>query len=153
MPFSVEALRDADFDAWVALRAQLWPEHSLEEHRRDAQDLLARGDRAAVFVAKSDGELVGFAEATLRVDFVNGSSTSPVAFLEGLYVSPQCRRQGVARAMCDAIEGWGARHGCTEFASDALLDNELGHRVHEALGFAETERVVYFVKPIDRNAT
>jgi aminoglycoside 6'-N-acetyltransferase I len=153
MPFSVEALADCDFNAWVALRAQLWPHHPLEEHRRDAQDMLAREERAAVFVAKDSGELVGFAEATLRADYVNGTSTSPVTFLEGLYVVPGRRRQGIARALCAAIERWGARGGCTEFASDALLENELGHGVHAALGFRETERVVYFVKPIDRDAT
>ena len=153
MPFYIEPLAGPDFGAWVALRAQLWPDHPIEEHRRDAHELLARGDKAAVFVAKSDGQLVGFAEATLRVDFVNGSSTSPVTFLEGLYVVPQRRRQGVARALCDALELWGARAGCSEYASDALLENEQGRIVHAALGFRETERVVYFLKPIVRDAT
>jgi aminoglycoside 6'-N-acetyltransferase I len=38
--------------------------------------------------------------------------------------------------------------GCTELASDALLDNQASHAMHEALGFAETERVVYFLKPL-----
>jgi aminoglycoside 6'-N-acetyltransferase I len=153
MPFSIELLTAADFDAWIALRMQLWPHQSLDELRRDGDALLARGDGAVAFVAKSEGSPVGFAEATIRVDFVNGSSTSPVTFLEGLYVAPQCRRQGVARALCSAVERWGAAHGCTEFASDALLENEQGHVVHRALGFAETERVVYFLKSIDRNAT
>lgn len=153
MPFSIERLTAADFDAWIALRMQLWPEHSLDELRRDGDALLARGDRAVAFAAKSEGALVGFAEATLRVDFVNGSSTSPVTFLEGLYVVAHCRRQGAARALCGAVERWGAGCGCTEFASDALLENEQGHSVHRALGFTETERVVYFLKPIDRDAS
>lgn len=153
MQFCIEVLASGDVDAWVALRVQLWPHDSLEEHRSGAHELLARGDRAAVFVAKVDDDLVGFAEATLRMDYVNGSSTSPVAFLEGLYVVPQGRGQGIARALCDAVERWGARSGCTEFASDALLENELGQNVHAALGFRETERVVYFLKPIRCDAT
>lgn len=153
MPFSIELLTASDFDAWAALRLQLWPEHSLEELRRDGDALVARRAGAVVFVARTEGALVGFAEATLRVDFVNGTSTSPVTFLEGLYVVPESRRQGVARALCGAVERWGAGRGCTEFASDALLENELGHSVHRALGFAETERVVYFSKPIDRDAS
>ena len=153
MPFRTESLRETDFDAWVGLRAQLWPYESLEDLRSNAQELRARGDRATVFVAKTGGEIVGFAEATLRVDYVNGSSTSPVAFLEGLYVVPEYRHQGIARALCTQIERWGARRGCTEFASDALLENDLGHAVHAALGFRETERVVYFLKPIESSAT
>ncbi len=153
MPFSIEPLADADFGAWIELRARLWPDYSLEEHRANGEDLLARGCGAIVFVAKVDGSVEGFAEATLRGDFVNGSSTSPVTFLEGLYVVPRFRRQGFARALCDAIERWGAGRGCSEFASDALLENEQGHHVHLALGFRETERVVYFLKPIDSDAT
>ena len=153
MPFSIEVLGPADFEPWVALQQQLWPQHTLDELRGDARALLARGESAAVFLAKAGGEPVGFAEATLRVDFVNGTSTSPVTFLEGLYVLPAWRHKGVARALCDAVERWGARSGCTEFASDALVENELGRAVHTALGFAEIESVVYFVKPIERDAT
>jgi aminoglycoside 6'-N-acetyltransferase I len=33
-------------------------------------------------------------------------------------------------------------------ASDALIDNEVSQRAHAAMGFRETERVVYFVKPL-----
>jgi aminoglycoside 6'-N-acetyltransferase I len=35
-----------------------------------------------------------------------------------------------------------------ELASDALLDNNGSHAMHEALGFTETERVVYFRKAL-----
>lgn len=152
MQFDVATLTAADVNEWVALRAQLWPDHPIEEHRRDADELLGRGERATVFVAKASDVLIGFAEATLRIDYVNGTSTSPVTFLEGLYVLPQYRRGGVARTLCKAVEDWGSHAGCTEFASDALLENEEGRAVHEALGFRETERVVYFLKPIDPNA-
>jgi aminoglycoside 6'-N-acetyltransferase I len=149
MTFRIERVDAADVEAWVALRAALWPSHSIDEHRADGLALLARGERDAVFVATSgDGAVVGFAEAALRVDHVNGTSTSPVTFLEGVYVVPQWRRRGVARALCDAVERWGLESGCTEFASDALLENEDGIRLHEALGFRETERVVYFLKAI-----
>lgn len=33
-------------------------------------------------------------------------------------------------------------------ASDALLDNAGSHAFHEAVGFEETERVVYFRKSL-----
>ncbi len=33
-------------------------------------------------------------------------------------------------------------------ASDADIGNVVSHAMHEALGFAETERVVYFRKPV-----
>ena len=42
----------------------------------------------------------------------------------------------------------GLLKGCTELASDALIDNTLGHQMHRGLGFDETERVVYFKKSL-----
>ena len=68
--------------------------------------------------------------------------------MEGIYVDPQIRRQGVARALVDAVEEWGRKIGCREFASDALLENTSSHSMHRGLGFEETERVVYFRKQL-----
>ena len=64
--------------------------------------------------------------------------------LEGIYVTPGFRRQGLARAMAERIGDWGRAQGCREFASDALLGNPDSQAFHTAIGFAETERVVYF---------
>ena len=44
------------------------------------------------------------------------------------------------------VEQWAGEMGCTELASDALVGNEVSHKMHEALRFEETERVVYFLK-------
>jgi aminoglycoside 6'-N-acetyltransferase I len=46
------------------------------------------------------------------------------------------------------VEAWGAASGCRELASDAALNNGASHSLHAALGFEETERVVFFRKPI-----
>jgi len=79
---------------------------------------------------------------------VNGAQSSPVGFLEGLYVVPHARRNGVARALVAEIARWARDCGCSEMASDAALANAASHAVHRALGFAETERVVFFRKAI-----
>jgi hypothetical protein len=36
----------------------------------------------------------------------------------------------------------------TDFASDALLDNDTSHKAHEALGFVEVERAVKYRKAL-----
>ena len=101
--------------------------------------------RYANFLAYSaQNDAIGLAEVSVRSDYVNGTETSPVAFLEGLYVAPQARRNGVAAALVAAACQWGRGAGCRELASDALLDNSTSQVVHRALGFEETERVVYF---------
>jgi aminoglycoside 6'-N-acetyltransferase I len=65
-----------------------------------------------------------------------------------LFVAPAHRRQGVCRALVSAASIWVAAEGCSEFASDSLVENVDAHAVHRALGFVETERVVYFCKAL-----
>ena len=137
----------ADVEALSELRLALWPDQSLEQHRAEAEANLARTDgRSQTFVAVDGVEVIGFAEVSLRGDYVNGCETSPVAFVEGIYVRPECCRQGVGRALVAAAERWSRERGCRELASDALLANDASHRFHRATGFEETERVVYFRK-------
>ena len=89
---------------------------------------------------------LGFIEVSTRSDYVNGTSSSPVGFVEGFFVTPAARRQGVARVLLQAGEEWARQRGCREMASDVLVDNATGHAAHRALGFEETDRVVYFRK-------
>jgi aminoglycoside 6'-N-acetyltransferase I len=88
---------------------------------------------------------------SVRTDFVNGCEHRPVLFLEGIYTRPAHRGRGVARALCEAAGQWGCEHGCREFASDVYLDDEQSLGAHRRLGFDETERVVYFRKPLAEN--
>jgi aminoglycoside 6'-N-acetyltransferase I len=133
---------------WLRLRMALWPEDPAE-HLAEMQELCAQPGRYAQFVAYSSaGEPQGLVEVALRSDYVNGTETSPVGFLEGLYVDPAFRKQGIAAQLVKTAEQWVKEQGCTEMASDALLDNSASHAVHRALGFEETERVVYFRKPL-----
>jgi aminoglycoside 6'-N-acetyltransferase I len=132
---------------WVRLRHALWPHLSEQRHRVEASSILERADRACSFLVRDAGmAAIGFAEATLRQDYVNGCTTSPVAFIEGIFVVPDWRRRGAARCLCDAIEEWAASLGCSELASDTDLGNRGSQRMHGALGFEETERVIFYRK-------
>ena len=130
--------------AWHALRAALWPDTAADQHAAEIAQQLRDDERFAAWVALIGMQPVGLAEVALRADYVNGTATSPVLFLEGLYVVPAARRRGVARALAAAAADWGRARNCREFASDTPIDNRASQAVHRALGFAETERVVYF---------
>ena len=140
----------AHVDAWAALRSALWPGHTHQEHADDLRELLDRdGNDAFGFVAQlPDDSLVAFTEASLRRDYVNGCSSSPVLFLEGIYVQPAYRRMGIGQSLFEAVKALGRSSGCSEFASDAALENLESQAFHKALGFKETERVVYFHQPL-----
>lgn len=91
---------------------------------------------------------IGCAEATVRVDFVNGCLASPVAFLEGIFVEPAQQRRGIARARCAVLERWAVARGGTELASDAPFENDAGRDFHRSVGFTPTERVIFYQKEL-----
>ena len=144
--FVVRPAGPGDLNAWSALRHQLWPELDVEEHQAEILQAFTEPDRFGAFLCFDEvgGGAVGLAEASVRSDYVNGCETSPVAFLEGIIVDPTARRQGVAALLVAAVSDWARGQGLTELASDAELDNTVSHTMHAALGFEETERVVYF---------
>jgi aminoglycoside 6'-N-acetyltransferase I len=134
---------------WLALRIALWPTQDEEAHREEMEQLCAQPERYAQFMAYADdGNVQGFVEIALRTDYVNGTNSSPVAFLEGIYVRETFRDRGVARALLAKAEQWALSHNCSEIASDALLENTGSRAMHRSLGFQETERVVYFRKQL-----
>ena len=135
--------------AWRQMRQALWPEMTEAENLHETEAMITATSRFFVRIAMNrEDKPVGFVEATVRNDYVNGCATSPVVFLEGIYVEPEARRQGIARTLVGAVEEWGRKMDCREFASDALLENSDSHSMHRALGFEETERVVYFRKDL-----
>ena len=79
---------------------------------------------------------------------MEGTDSSPVGYLEGIYVEEDCRKQGIARALLAACENWAKTKGCTEFASDCELDNTQSLRFHLNVGFIEANRIICFTKKL-----
>ena len=146
----IRVARLSDVAEWAELRSVLWPEATAEEHRSELDAGFACETSAQVaFLAIGDDTVVrGFAEASLRHDYVNGCSSSPVAFFEGVFVRPEYRRTGVGRRLFQSVQAWALEHGCVELASDAVIQNVDSHAFHAGLGFEETERVIFFRKPL-----
>lgn len=147
----VRAAEPHDVGEWVRMRAALWPD-DLEEHRRAADRFFGghRHEPAEVLLAFDDNDrAIGFAELSIR-NIVDSCSGDRVAYLEGWYVEPSTRRQGVGAALIADAERWALAQGCTEFGSDSLIDNTASQLAHRALGFEETGRVVNFRKDLAR---
>lgn len=129
------------------LAAQLWNGHSQAELERELERLTENPD-AACFIRYVGEEAVGFAQCQLRRDYVEGTSSSPVGYLEGIFVREEYRRRGYARELLACCEIWAKEKHCTEFASDCDLDNESSLAFHLAMGFDVANRIICFRKSI-----
>ncbi len=136
-----------DVQEVAALALLLWPEHTLQELQEEFESFLS-DSACGVFLSIQDGRPAGFAQVQLRHDYVEGTSTSPVGYLEGIYVRPEYRGRGLARGLVAACEAWARDQACREFASDCLLDNRDSLGFHLALGFREAGRIICFTKDL-----
>ncbi|KYG70969.1 aminoglycoside 6'-N-acetyltransferase [Planococcus maritimus] len=125
----------------------LWPDHTLEEFVREMRQLILQDD-SNVFIAYQNDEVIGFAQCQLRYDYVEGTSSSPVGYLEGLFVKKEFRKQGFAKKLVDDCEKWSKEKGCREFASDCELENKQSLAMHLKLGFVEANRIICFKKDL-----
>ncbi|MBQ4564444.1 MAG: GNAT family N-acetyltransferase [Lachnospiraceae bacterium] len=125
----------------------LWPRHAFDELKEEFSELLTQGE-AALFLATKDRKGIGFAHCQLRHDYVEGTESSPVGYLEGIFVREEYRNHGVARALVEACEDWAREQGCSEFASDCELTNTMSLKFHLSIGFEEANRNIHFCKKL-----
>ena len=138
---------EKDILVLAKLAALMWESHSIGELAEDMAEIMARED-AQFFIKYEDEIPIGFAQCQLRHDYVEGTETSPVGYLEGILVRADYRRRGYARELLQECEKWAREKGCREFASDCELVNEESLRFHMAVGFCEANRIICFTKKL-----
>ena len=126
----------------------MWNEHSTEELAEEFLDLMERED-AQLFLQYDQELPIGFAQCQLRHDYVEGCHSSPVGYLEGIFIREPYRRKGYARELLEQCERWALEKGCTEFASDCEWNNTDSIQFHLAEGFEEAGHIRCFVKKIE----
>ena len=139
-----------DASDWLRLRLALWPESSEEEHGEEIEQFFSGRSREplAVLVAEDqEGRPIGIAELSIR-PFAEGCRTNRVGFLEGWFVVPEMRRQGVGRDLVEAAENWARAQGCREFASDTEPGNDASIAAHRAIGFTDAGTIQCFRKDL-----
>jgi aminoglycoside 6'-N-acetyltransferase I len=149
----IRTARASDRDELAQLAASLWPEATAAEHGVDIAEVLAMGSNGTlpmtILVSEDEkGTLSGFIEVGLRSHADGCDPKRPVGFVEGWFVVEPVRNRGVGRELLRAAEDWARAQGCTEMGSDALVDNELSLRAHEAMGFEVVDRCVHFKKAL-----
>ncbi len=138
-----------DLDSWVELRVRLWLHHSLEKSRAECLKIID-SERENCFISyptSEEREGNGFIEVSTR-DYSDGCESSPVGYIEGVFVSEKSRMEGLGKELVEKSYEWFLSKGCSEVGSDALIENEYSISFHKHIGFEEVERHVVFRKRI-----
>lgn len=128
--------------------ATLWPGRSADGIEQIFAKQLIEDSEAAFFISYAGDGPIGFALCQLRHEYVEGTETSPVGYLEGIFIREGYRRKGYAAELLVECERWAQLQGCKEFASDCEMKNEGSMRFHRAAGFDEANRIVCYVKKL-----
>jgi aminoglycoside 6'-N-acetyltransferase I len=151
----IRAARTADLEQLARMCEALWPRAFAEEHAKELRLLLGgKADSVltmplTIFVAEtSDGRLAGFVEVDLRSHADGCDPSTPVGYIEGWYVAEDYRNIGVGSKLIAKAEEWARGQGCVEMGSDAVIDNEMSQRAHEALGYEVVDRCVHYRKKL-----
>jgi aminoglycoside 6'-N-acetyltransferase I len=134
------------------MRALLWPEASIEQHRKELDSILRFRMYGTlpmtILVSHDENALTGFIEVGLRSHADGCDPARPVGFVEGWFVHEPFRQKGIGRALMRSAEDWARNQGCHEMASDTWIDDETSLRSHQALGFGVVDRCVHFRKSL-----
>jgi len=144
---AIVAVNEENLKEWVGLGAMLFPYDSFDEEIDLHKKVLTSEDHIGLLCQKNS-RYIGFMYLSIRNDYVNGTDTSPVVFVEAIYVLPDYRHHGIGKEFIEYAEKYAAQRGITQLASDCFIDNDLSENFHKSCGFIEKERVICFVKNI-----
>lgn len=137
-----------DIKAVAGLAMLLWPENEINDLERELNEYITL-NKGAIFIYIHETLPVGFAQCNLRHDYVEGTDSNPVGYLEGIFVKREYRNRGIAKQLLEQCESWAKIQGCREFASDCELNNADSLKFHLQLGFEEANRIICFKKKIE----
>ena len=136
-----------DAQLLASLAMNVWKESSLKEIITEFKQM-TKSNEAVAFILIIEEQAVGFAQCQLRHDYVEGTNTSPVGYLEGIFVEKEFRHRGYASELLLKCEDWVKTKGCLQFASDCELDNTDSLAFHLKVGFTEANRMICFTKQL-----
>lgn len=136
-----------DVETIASLAILMWKQHTIQDLIDEFSNIISTG-KAQFFLKYYKDIPIGFAQCQLRYDYVEGTNSSPVGYLEGIFVKESYRNKGYAKELLAACETWATERGCREFASDCEINNINSFRFHKAVDFIEANRIICFTKTL-----
>ena len=136
-------IKKNQFTQWKAMREEIYSSLSAEFHEKEMKQIFDSSDWFCYFLINEDKKILGLAELSSR-NIVDGCLSSPVAYLEGLYLKKECRGMGLGRKAIEIIKNWCKEKGFTELGMDTELTNLEAQKFFKTVGLQETYRIVQF---------
>lgn len=142
-----ETINEHNIQELTGLYTEMFEETNFEEELNSFYEVL-RSNTETCFLIKAADQYVAFIQLALRFDYVEGSSISPTAYVEALYVKEGYREKGLANTLLKKAEEWALQNNSRVLASDCEIVNTGSIAFHQKLGFTEANRIVCFIKPL-----
>ena len=140
----------SDFPLWSQYRTEVYPDISPEHDLKEIESISTSDVWHCWFVETDSGERIGLVELSLR-NIVDGCLSTPVPYLEGLYLIGRERGKGSGARVLELLIQWCRKSGYSELATDTELENTRAQRFYRNLGFEETDRVVEYRLELSRH--
>jgi len=139
--------RKAFFEDWLNMAMKLWKDESKKALTKELLEV-AQSKKDQVFFAVDKEKVVAFVQVSIRKEHVQGATSFPVGYIEGLYVKPTFRKQGIARQLVKKGEAWASKKGCQQMGSDTWEWNKSSIAFHQKVGYQVENTLVHFLKKI-----
>lgn len=96
---------DKDTLILVQMAKEIWDNDNLLELEKEFIDMIHNKNETA-FILREGDLAVPFANVSLRYDYVEGTDSSPVGYLEGIFVKEAYRKKSYARSLVMKCEEW-----------------------------------------------
>ena len=147
MDYRIEQASQENSSAWLQLRERIYTSVDRDFHCQEMKIFVADDDKECFLVFAPSGQACAMIEVTLR-NIVDGCLTSPVGYIEGIYVAQEHRGKGLSRRLMRTAEQWFRDKGCREIATDSEIHDVEAQQFQRHMGFTETFRIVEFRKTL-----
>jgi len=146
----LKPIKKQDFPEWRAMRKALYLGTEAEFLDQEMEAIIKHGMCSCFCIKNDNAETIGLVELSER-NIADGCLSSPVAYLEGLYLKPEYRSKGLGREVILQVMSLCRESGFSELATDTNFDNFRARAFYKALGFEELEHCVGFRIDIDQD--
>ena len=144
-----DVFNESDFEALFKMGRELWKDYQETYLKKQLERVIGANNQRIYIAKNSKGIAVGFAIFTIRTDYVEGSEKAPTGYLEGIYIEPDFRNNGISKRFLEMGEQWLKSNNCMQLGSDTWLSNTNARAFHKQFGFKEEIELVHFLKELN----